>query len=70
VEQHVAALMICQTYTQIHDGKLVRQNFGVDALVGNNKKTQRPLSFLTIQCVQKNMQKNIYGPINVKITKN
>jgi hypothetical protein len=59
--------MIGQTYTQIQDGKLVRQNFGLGALVGNYKKTPRPPSFLTMQGVQKNMGKNISGPESVKL---
>jgi len=69
-EHHVAALMMCQTYTHIHEGKLVRQNFSVDALVDNNKKTPVPPSFLIKQGVKKYMLKNISGPTSVKITKN
>lgn len=59
VEHPVAVLMICQTYTQIHEGKLVRQNFGVDVLVGNNKKTPKPPSFLIIR-VFRNICRRIY----------
>lgn len=52
-------LLICQTYTQIHESKLVRQNFGVDVLVGNNKETLTPPSFLIMR-VFRNICRRIY----------